>query len=140
MLEFIKKLMGKIEPDKSYNDYENSPKTFEEAVDFVTERINPDTVSNVHFHHTGGMSVRNNLGLWDKSSPLYKHMQERFGLCHADDTGALITSAAHAKKNGLEYSPDADIAVFKAHWRRLGYDPATMNVIPKEPDDVSTFI
>ena len=102
------------------------PRTFEEAVEYVCERIESDTVTQPFFHFSGGMAVRNNLGLWDKESKLYKHMLERFGLCHADDTCALITSAAHARKNGEVYTPDKDVTRFKAHWRNLGLDPATM--------------
>lgn len=105
---------------------EKGPETYEEAVEFVAARIEVDTVSSPFFHHTGGMAVRNTLGLWDKESKLHKHMLERFGLCHADDTGALITRAAHALKNNEEYDPQEDIQSFKEHWRRNGFDPATM--------------
>lgn len=102
------------------------PTTFEEAVHFVASQIDVDTVEKPMFHMFGGMSVRNNLGLWDKNSHLHKYMVEHFGLCHADDTGHLITQAAHAKVNGEEYDPAADVQRFKDHWTRLGYDPATM--------------
>ena len=103
--------------------------TFEGAVDLVASQIENDTVTNPHFHFTGGMGVRNSLGLWDRHSLLHKHMLERFGLCHADDTGTLITNAAHAKKNGLEYDPAEDVQRFKDHWIRAGLDPATMQKI-----------
>ncbi len=109
---------------------EGQPTTFEEAVAFVANRIDADTVSSPYYHHSGGRSVRNNLGLWDKESPLYQHMLSRFGLCHADDTGALISSAAHALRNGLEYNPAEDVERFKRHWRNQGFDPATMEQIP----------
>lgn len=118
MFSYLKRWFRKPEPKR--------PETFEEAVDFVAERINPATVSNPHFHFSGGMSMRNGLGLWNKESPLHQHMLARFGLCHADDTGALISGAADAKVNGTTYDIDADIQRFKDHWRRLGYDPATM--------------
>jgi len=103
--------------------------TFERAVEYVASKIEPDTISSPGFHFSGGMSVRNTLGLWDKQSPLYKHMLARFGLCHADDTGALITSAADAKINGREYDPAPDVARFKDHWRRFNRDPATMECL-----------
>lgn len=102
------------------------PETFEEAVEYVANRIEPDTVDSPFFHFSGGMAVRNTLGLWHKESPLYKHMLERFGLCHADDTGGIICRAAHAKKNGHPYDPEVDVARFKQHWRSMGLDPATM--------------
>jgi len=106
------------------------PKTFEEAVNFVCENIEKDTVNKPGYHNSGGMGVRNDLGLWDKNSPLYKHMQQRFGICHADDTGALISAAADAKINGRTYDPAPDIQRFKEHWRRYGYDAATMEKLP----------
>lgn len=105
------------------------PETFEEAVEFVANRIENDTVEKPFFHMTGGMAVRNSLGLWNKESALYQHMQQRFGLCHADDTGSLITSAAHAKRNGIPYDPTEDIEKFKRHWQGMGYDPATMEKV-----------
>jgi hypothetical protein len=121
MFDFVSNLFAKKEPPK--------PETFEEAVEYVSQRIEKDTVDSPYFHFTGGMSVRNTLGLWDKESPLYKHMLDRFGLCHADDTGSLITQAAHAKKNGVAYEPELDVIKFKAHWRAMGLDPATMKEV-----------
>lgn len=118
MVDAIKNLFVNKEPAK--------PATFEEAVEFVANRIEADTVNNPHFHFSGGMALRNYLGLWDKNSPLHKHMVERFGLCHADDTGALIAHAANARRNGMPYTPEVDIAIFKTHWRNMGLDPATM--------------
>ncbi len=104
-------------------------KIFEEAVDYVVNGIEKDTVKQPMFHFTGGMAVRNQLGLWDRSSPLHKHMLERFGLCHADDTGMMITHAADAKKNGQLYDPAADVKRCKDHWRAYGLNPATMEKI-----------
>lgn len=102
------------------------PRTFEEAVDFVAANIQRDTIDHPMFHHTGGMAMRNGLGLWNKESPLARHMVQRFGLCHADDTGMLISHAAHARVNGTVYDIDADVRMCKEHWRRYGFDPATM--------------
>lgn len=108
---------------------QNMPHTFEEAVDFVCDVINKKTVTQPGFHFTGGMSIRNGLDLWNKSGELNKHMVERFGLCHADDLGALITNAAHARKNGKRYNPEEDVEKFKKHWISYGLDPATMEKI-----------
>jgi len=107
----------------------NIATTFEEAIQYVVDNIEKFTVKQPVFHFTGGMAIRNSLGLWDKENPLYKHMKDRFGLCHADDTGSLITNAAYALKNGQEYNPEADVERFKKHWISLGYDPATMEKI-----------
>lgn len=110
-------------------DVVETPETFEQAVDYVAARIDHDTVSHPMFHWTGGMNVRNTLRLWQPDSALHRHMLERFGLCHADDTGALITSAAHAKVNGTVYDINADVERFKDHWARAGVDPATGQLI-----------
>ena len=110
-------------------DEQKMPKTFEEAVDYLCAAIKPEVFESPYYHFTTGMSVRNNLGLWDKTSPLHKHMAERFGLCHADDTGSLISSAAHAKLDGREYDPEADVQKFKKHWLGYGLDPKTMEKI-----------
>lgn len=80
--------------------------------------------------------LRNDLGLWNKEGALHQHMLKRFGLCHADDTGALIACAAHAKKNGKTYSPDADVAWFKRHWVSMGFDPATMERTGPTPKEM----
>lgn len=124
MFEFIKDMFKKKEPKK--------PETFEEAVDYVVNRIDKDTVSNPHFHFSGGMAMRNQLNLWDRDSAIHKHMLERFGLCHADDTGMLISNAAHAKKNNKEYDPEIDVVRCKRHWISMGYDPATMKELKDE--------
>lgn len=112
------------------------PMTFEDAVGLVSSQIGCDTVTNPGFHFSGGMAMRNSLGLWDRHGLLHKHMVERFGLCHADDMSMLISHAAHAKKNGLEYDPAADVEVCKNHWLRLGMNPATMeNLKEDKPND-----
>lgn len=108
------------------------PTTFEQAVDLIASEINPTTVEDPFFHLTGGMSIRNGLGLWDRESALSQNMLERFGLCHADDTGMLITNAANAKVNGIPYDIDADVRRCKEHWRRMGLDPATMQRIGEQ--------
>jgi len=120
---FLSWWRGEVQPLK------RMPETYEEAVQYVYERISPDTVSHPMFHFTGGMAVRNGLGLWDRESKLHQHMLKRFGLCHADDTGMLITNAAHARKNGENYDPWPDVDRCCDHWERAGYDPRTMEKV-----------
>lgn len=107
------------------------PKTFEEAIDFVYEIIEAGTTKLPQFHLTGGMSIRNGLQLWDKNSELHKHMLQRFGFCHADDTSMLIINAANAKRNKINYDIESDIDKIKKHWENYGLDPATMQKIKK---------
>lgn len=107
----------------------NKPKTYEEAIKVVYSSFRENEMESPAFHFSGGMNIRNNLGLWDKESPLHKHMLERFGLCHADDTGTLIWRAALAESKGEAYDPMVDVERFKKHWLNMGLDPATMEYI-----------
>ena len=100
--------------------------TFEEAVDFIAASINPQRFESPFFHLETGMGIRNGLRLWQKDSALYHHMLDRFGLCHADDTGMLITNAARAKVEDRTYDIEEDLTTIRDHWARYGYDPATM--------------
>lgn len=105
------------------------PETYEEAVNLVCDELHSVWLldHNSPFFHMGtGRHIRNSLGLWDKTSPLHRHMLERFGLCHADDTGMLIINAMRARFEGRSYSPDPDVERCKAHWRGFGLDPSTM--------------
>lgn len=120
MFNMIKNLFRKDEVE------ERLPETFEEAVEYLYCCTAEKTLSDPAFHLRNGMWVRDHLGLWQKDSKLYKHMQERFGLCHADDTGSLIVSAVKAKKRGEDYDPTDDVNRFKQHWLSMGYDPKTM--------------
>lgn len=101
------------------------PTTFEEAVKLVAASLTEEVASDPRFHFSGGMQIRNSLGLWNKEGILYKHMQERFGLGHADDTGMLITNAARALNKGEEYNPWIDVERCKKHWEQYGVNPAT---------------
>lgn len=124
MFNFIKNLFFKQEPTRLLEEI--MPETFEEAVDYVYHRIYDNTVNQPGFHHIGGMAIRNNLGLWNENSSLYQHMVQRFGLCHADDTGTLISKAADARQNNRYYNPEYDAQEYRTYWIAQGYNPATM--------------
>lgn len=109
------------------------PATLEQAVDIVILQYNEGLcaaeviaiLEAPHFHFTGGMALRNWLGLWNKTTPLSQHFRSRFGLGHADDIGAIIIKATLAKLKGQDYDPTPDVERFKAHWRANGIDPLT---------------
>lgn len=105
------------------------PTTFESAVDLIASKIEQPENDDPLFHTTAGVFVRNYLDLWNKESDLSRHMNQRFGLCHADDTSMLIVNAVCAKNDNIPYDIDADINRCKEHWRRVGIDPATMERI-----------
>ena len=102
------------------------PKTYEEAIEYISMSYSKETMNADFFHFTVGMDIRNNLKLWDKNSELYKHMLERFGLCHADDTYALICEAVRAEMDGVKYDPWLSVKRFEEHWARYNVDPKTM--------------
>jgi hypothetical protein len=102
------------------------PETYEEAVEYVFETRTREEMNGQFFHFTTGMDLRNSLGLWDKNSLLHKNMVRKFGLCHADDTGHLISEAVRYKLNGEEYDPWPYVEKCKKHWASYGLDPATM--------------
>jgi hypothetical protein len=118
--DFIKKLLSGRPKPRIQPTTEATLSTFEEAVDFVIMLDSPTFT---------GMTLRNGLGLWNKESALSQHMVQRFGLCHADDTGMLISLAATAKVQRIEYDIDADVQRCKDHWISVGLDPATMERI-----------
>jgi hypothetical protein len=105
-------------------DFSGRPATFEEAVDWVAARIQPDTVSNPYFHHSSGMLIRNELGLWQKESPLSQHMLTRFGLCHADDTGMLSNSWVSWSRRRIWFSPKQILDEIKINSRHQKQPPA----------------
>ena len=129
MFNFIKNLFWPSAPQSERPHQvleQRMPETFEEAVEYVVQRIDITTVEDPYFHHIGGMAMRNDLGLWIKESPLHQHMVARFGLCHADDTGALISKAADAALNNRYYNADHDAEYYRNYWIAQGYNPATM--------------
>ncbi len=114
---------------KAKRDPNALPTTYEEAIDYVHARTTLSDAEHPTFHFTGGMGIRNQLGLWDKESPLYQHMLKRFGLGHADDTCGLIVDAAIARFKNMPYDPAPAVASAKAHWRMFGVDAATQEKI-----------
>lgn len=54
---------------------------------------NKDSVYAILQHFGTGMWIRNQFGLWDKTSPLYKYFLEKLLFFHSDDISSLILSA-----------------------------------------------
>lgn len=122
MFGILKKIFffsNKICEIKEEQDTSAIPKTYEEAVDYVYDRIGENTVETPGFHFSAGMKMRNDLGLWESDSPLHKDIKNRFGLWHADDMGAIISEAANARKNGREYDPHQRAEEFHQYWANM---------------------
>lgn len=66
-------------------------------------------------HHTTGRALRNNWGLWDENSELYKYFKG-LGIWHADDMSHIILQSFHRKINGKEIDLDRQIKYFQDYW------------------------
>ena len=89
------------------------PNTFEEAVDYLVAQKVP--VKNPLWHHSGGMSLRNDWGLWHNATPLAKWFTEK-KLFHGDDRSGLLSSAVEAKMQGKEFDVDLEIKRYQDWW------------------------
>jgi hypothetical protein len=54
---------------------------------------NKDSFYAILQHFGTGMWIRNQFGLWDETSPLYKYFSEKLFYFHSDDISSLILSA-----------------------------------------------
>lgn len=104
------------------------PETLEECVEAMIE-VNLKQIDCLRkedmnkYHFSTGMQMRNEWGLWDKNSTLYKHFKERFGLWHADDTSSLIMTCFKNAINGTTWEINSEVKRYLDHWERLGVGP-----------------
>lgn len=107
------------------------PATHEAAVQAVIDalhtsdivRIQERSFRHVDVHHSLGRHIRNSWSLWDKTTPLSLHYQQRFSLAHADDLSGLILGEAFARVRGELFDREVEVARFREHWARTGHDP-----------------
>lgn len=117
------------------NFEETFPLTFEQAVQTMIDGADYDEVEHikehgvVHLHHSLGMAMRNGWHLWQDDFPLTRHMQERFGLLHADDNSSLILEAVECHFKGVEFHPEMKAEYYHNFWLNQGIDPKTMKEI-----------
>lgn len=107
------------------------PETLEDAIDLVEAEL-PETTrlqirsgeikTHVSMHSGLGMSIRNDLCLWEETAPLVQHFRTRFGLGHADDISGIILAGVFAKIRGRVFDPMPQVRSFTAHWKHEGLD------------------
>jgi hypothetical protein len=83
------------------------PITLEEAVEYYYPKFGDGWLdmsedqfaSFCHSQMSGGigMTIRNEMGFWEKKSKIYKHMVEVHHLEHPDDMSDLIIRHVHKK-------------------------------------------
>lgn len=104
------------------------PKTLDEAVDILYNEFKEETqfYSEIKegkkdigiFHHTTGMWIRNNWGLW-KGSEL-RDFFFNLGVFHADDMSGIIFAKVQAKIRGEEYDLEKEIKRYEDYWIKKG--------------------
>lgn len=84
-------------------------------------------------HHFSTMNLRNRWMMWDRETPLVKSAVATYGLVHADDLSGIIVHGALAKYRKQDYIAvmDEQAARYKEYWKSRGYNPATMERLPK---------
>ena len=67
-------------------------------------------------HHSVGRWIRNNWGLWDESSKLYKWFKSR-GIWHADDMSGIILTSYYRTANNLPIELKTQIGWYVKYWQ-----------------------
>lgn len=103
----------------------NIPTTISEAVDLLFNSLDKKEIDFIKnssadsLHFSTGMAIRNNWGLWQKSS-LRKDVIEKYYIAHADDISSLILDWVYAKVQGKEFNPLEHCKEYHEHWKQFG--------------------
>lgn len=119
------------------------PTTLDQAVDLIlaqmTEeekadyRLEPEDHPGARFHHFGGMAMRNDWRLWEKTGPLNEWFRSH-GVWHGDDKSGLIFKALWCRLNGRELDIAAEAAHYAQFWRETaGLDFDGMQISGIDP-------
>ena len=71
--------------------------------------------SMIKYHHSIGMYIRNNYGLWKADSELCRYLLE-LGFRHPDDMSSAILESFWCKRHGVKYDLDAEIKKYAEYW------------------------
>lgn len=105
-----------------------NPSTLDEAIDILYRELDDDfkkkflNLGHSAYHHGFGTTIRNEWGLWEEKSVLYKFFKKTFDLEHADDMSGLILEGLYSKLQGEPYDPKPTAEHFKEHWEKFGED------------------
>lgn len=109
------------------------PLTHEQAVGSLLEadwsredRVRFMEASGTMLHDSVGLALRTYWYLTEKTSPLSRHYQRRFGLGHADDMSRLILRHFVSELRNLPFDLEAEVECLRRHWQNQGVDPLTL--------------
>ncbi|REG83475.1 DUF6794 domain-containing protein [Winogradskyella sediminis] len=115
---------GQIECQKYIQDY--IPIDLNDAINYfecktpkevLTEfaKKNEDENGIVSVSFGTGMSIRNNWGLWARTSKISEYFSE-LGIHHPDDMSSIILTSLHRKLNGTYIDLENQVKFYKEYW------------------------
>ena len=125
-------------------DIKPIPTTIKEAVDQIVGSLTPAEQEIIlkhphpaRYHHTVGLAIRNEWGLWEPDSPLKRDAVQTYRIAHGDDISGLIlawvvarvTGGEHfdplARVAGESFDPFAHVQRAHDHWANPAYGAKT---------------
>jgi len=68
-------------------------------------------------HHDLGRYLRNSLSLWDPKSKIHQYFLT-FGIWHADDMSAILTTCLHRSVNGKPMKLEEQFEFYHNFWQK----------------------
>ena len=122
-------------------DVDTTPKTLEEAHLQIEKHAPVEELAKIdamesegdviEYHFGGGLSMRNNWGLWG-DGPLAQHMNQ-LGFYHADDMSGVILRTFWCRRHKKEFRLKERAAYYDIYWKTAAQPPETA----KDPKDGS---
>ena len=104
--------------------FEPKPNTVEEALERVVSDLEPSEFDFIKkegialLHHSLGRAIRNEWGLWDKESKLYKDFRNTLGLWHADDMSGILLEHIECFVKGSKFDMRRKAQYYKDYWMK----------------------
>lgn len=99
------------------------PKTLDEAIELLQKQCSPEDIELLKkeghppgWHFSGGMSLRNDWGLWH-GSVLAKHFNS-LGIYHADDMSGIIMESLIRKLRGQPLDVEGQVKHYRDYWAK----------------------
>lgn len=81
--------------------------------EFANKKENKNGIVSVSFGT--GISIRNNWGLWARTSKISEYFSE-LGIQHPDDMSSIILTSLHRKLNGIDIDLENQVKFYKEYW------------------------
>lgn len=97
------------------------PTTIVEAVQMLLKFENVNDLKErgpVTYHHTTGRWIRNEWGLWNNESALYKEFTE-IGIEHPDDMSGILLGVTYNILVGKPISLIEQVRYYQHYWRQV---------------------